>query len=123
MRQWLAPAHLALTLVILVWNVVLAGRIAQLRQASKPFAALTGLVGLLLIPAFIVAVATTTLISGRAIASIDWIWPLTVVLVATQAVYALSQLIAEGAGSERLAALIRSFSEQVARYTRLSLRG
>ena len=65
MRQWLAPAHLALTLDILVWNVVLAGRIAQLRQASKPFAALTGLVGLLLIPAFIVAVATTTLISGR----------------------------------------------------------
>src|SRR2546426_2388731 len=40
-----------------------------------------------------------------------------------EAVYALSQLIAEGAGSERLAALIRSFSQQVARYTRLSLRG
>lgn len=39
-----------------------------------------------------------------------------------EAVYALSQLIAEGAGSERLAALIRSFSQQVARYTRLSLR-
>ncbi len=38
------------------------------------------------------------------------------------AVYALSQLVAEGAGSERLAALIRSFSQQVARYTRLSLR-
>jgi DNA-binding GntR family transcriptional regulator len=38
------------------------------------------------------------------------------------AVYALSQLIAEGAGSERLAALIRSFSQQVARYTRISLR-
>jgi DNA-binding GntR family transcriptional regulator len=38
------------------------------------------------------------------------------------AVYAFSQLIAEGAGSERLAALIRSFSQQVARYTRLSLR-
>jgi DNA-binding GntR family transcriptional regulator len=39
-----------------------------------------------------------------------------------QIVYALSQLVAEGAGSERLAALIRSFSQQVARYTRLSLR-
>ena len=38
------------------------------------------------------------------------------------AVYALSQLIAESAGSERLATLIRSFSQQVARYTRLSLR-
>jgi DNA-binding GntR family transcriptional regulator len=38
------------------------------------------------------------------------------------AVYALSQLVAEGAGSDKLAALIRSFSQQVARYTRLSLR-
>jgi DNA-binding GntR family transcriptional regulator len=39
-----------------------------------------------------------------------------------EAVYALSQLIAQGAGSERLASLILSFSQQVARYTRLSLR-
>jgi DNA-binding GntR family transcriptional regulator len=39
-----------------------------------------------------------------------------------EAVYALSQLIAEAAGSPRLAMLIRSFSQQVARYTRLSLR-
>ncbi len=37
------------------------------------------------------------------------------------AVYRLAQLVAEGAGSERLAALIQSFSQQVARYTRLSL--
>jgi DNA-binding GntR family transcriptional regulator len=39
-----------------------------------------------------------------------------------EAVYALSQLIANGGGSERLAVLIQSFSLQVARYTRLSLR-
>lgn len=38
------------------------------------------------------------------------------------AVYAMSHLFAENAGSERLARLIRSFSHQVARYTRLSLR-
>jgi DNA-binding GntR family transcriptional regulator len=37
------------------------------------------------------------------------------------AVYAMSQLIAESAKSERLATLISSFSRQVARYTRLSL--
>jgi len=90
-RQWLAPAHLALTLVLLVWNVMLAGRIARLRQASKPFAAVTAFAGLILIPAFIVAIAATTLISGRAIASIDWIWPATVILVAVQAVYAISR--------------------------------
>jgi DNA-binding GntR family transcriptional regulator len=37
------------------------------------------------------------------------------------AVYALSDFIAEAAASPRLAMLIRSFSQQVARYTRLSL--
>lgn len=39
-----------------------------------------------------------------------------------ETVYALSRLIAQAAGSERLASLILSFSQQVARYTRLSLR-
>jgi hypothetical protein len=90
-KPWLAPAHLALTLVIIIWSVVLAGRIAKLRQASRPFAAITGLAGLLLVPAFIVALATTTLITGRAIAAVDWLWPLTLVLFAIQAVYALAR--------------------------------
>lgn len=89
MRQWLAPAHLALTLVIIVWDVVLAGRIAQLRQASRPFAIINGLAGLLVIPGFIVAVAATTVITGRAIASIDWLWPAVILLFAVQSVYAL----------------------------------
>ena len=91
MRQWLAPAHLALTLVIIIWNVVLAGRIAQLRQATRPFAAVTGLAGLLIIPAFIVAIATTTVITGRAISSVDWMWPAVIVLFAIQSVYALAR--------------------------------
>ena len=91
MRQWLAPAHLALTLVIIIWSVVLAGRIAQLRQASKPFAAVSGLAGLLLVPAFIIAMATTTVITGRAIAAVDWIWPVTVSLFAIQAAYAVAR--------------------------------
>ncbi|HJQ18815.1 MAG TPA: hypothetical protein VJ867_00610 [Gemmatimonadaceae bacterium] len=91
MKQWLAPAHLALTLVIIIWDVVLAGSIAQVRQASKPFATITGLAGLLLIPAVIVAVATTTVITGRAIATIDWIWPAVVLLFAIQSVYALAR--------------------------------
>jgi DNA-binding GntR family transcriptional regulator len=37
------------------------------------------------------------------------------------ATYALARLIAQAAGSPRLAALVFSFSQQVARYTRLSL--
>ncbi|HYC51405.1 MAG TPA: hypothetical protein VEB19_09890 [Gemmatimonadaceae bacterium] len=91
MKQWLAPAHLALTLVIVVWNVILAGRIAQLRQATRPFATITGMAGMLLIPAFIVAIATTTVITGRGISAIDWLWPVTIVLFAGQSVYALTR--------------------------------
>ncbi len=91
MKQWLAPAHLALTLVIIVWNVLLAGRISRLRQASKPFATITGLAGLLLVPAFMVAVATTTLITGRAIAAISFLWPAVVLLFAVQSVYAVAR--------------------------------
>jgi hypothetical protein len=91
MRQWLAPAHLVLTLVIIVWNIILAGRIAQVRHATRGFALISGFAALMLLPAFIVALATTTLITGRAIASIDWVWPATVVLFAVQAVYAVSR--------------------------------
>ena len=91
MQSWLAPAHLALTLVIVGWDVVLGGRIAQLRQASRPFATRSGLAAFLLIPAFIVAIATTTVITGRAIAAVDWIWPATIALFAVQSIYALSR--------------------------------
>ena len=91
MKPWLAPAHLALTLVIIVWNVFLAGRIAQLRAASRPFALITGFAGLMMIPAFVVAIATTNIVTGRAIAAVDWIWPLTIVLCAVQATWALSR--------------------------------
>ena len=39
MTPWLAPAHLALAIIILTWDMVLAGRIAQLRQAPRAFQA------------------------------------------------------------------------------------
>lgn len=91
MQSWLAPAHLALTLVIIGWDVVLGGRIAQQRQASRSFATITGLAVFLLIPAFIIAIATTTMITGRAVAAVDWIWPVTIALFAIQSVYALSR--------------------------------
>jgi hypothetical protein len=91
MKTWLPAAHLTLSLTILVWNVVLAGRIAQLRQTTRLFAAVSGMAGLLLLPAVLLRVATSTLITGRAVVSVDWIWPLVVVLFAVQAVYALSR--------------------------------
>jgi hypothetical protein len=91
MTTFLPAAHLALSLIIVVWDVVLAGRIAQLRMASRPFAALTGLCGLLLLPALLLHMATATFITGRAVVRVDWIWPLVLVLFAAQAIYAVSR--------------------------------
>lgn len=91
MTTFLPAAHLALSLIIAIWDVVLAGRIAQLRLASRPFAAITGLCGLLLLPALLLRMATSTFITGRAVVAVDWIWPLVLVLFAVQAIYAVSR--------------------------------
>jgi hypothetical protein len=91
MNTYLPAAHLALSLIIVTWDLLLAGRIAQLRLASRPFAAITGVCGLLILPALIIRVATATIITGRAIVAVDWIWPLVVTLFAVQAVYAVSR--------------------------------
>lgn len=90
-RTWLPLAHLTATVLLVVWDVVLAGRMAQMRKAPGPFAALTGLAGFLLIPALLVTIAASSAITGRALTSVDWLWPLTAVLFAVQAVYALAR--------------------------------
>jgi hypothetical protein len=90
LTTWFAPAHLTLSLIILIWDVVLAGRIAQLRQAPRVFAAVTGLVGLLVLPALLVHLATSTVITGRAVVATDWIWPAVLILFTVQAGYALA---------------------------------
>jgi hypothetical protein len=91
MTTFLPAAHLALSLGLVIWDVVLAGRIAQLRTASRPFAAVTGLCAMMLLPALIIRMATATVITGRAVVAVDWIWPLVVALFAIQAIYAVSR--------------------------------
>ncbi|HTE47111.1 MAG TPA: hypothetical protein VK636_17820 [Gemmatimonadaceae bacterium] len=91
MRTWLAPAHLALTIIIVIWDIVLAGRIAQNSQAPRVFQAVSGLAALLVFPGLLLALATTTIITGRAVVAMDWVWPAVLVLFAVQAVYALAK--------------------------------
>src|SRR5678815_5788853 len=88
MTGLLATAHLALTVIIIVWDVVLAGRIAQNDQAPRVFQAIRGLAALLLVPGLLFTLATSTVITGRAVATMDWVWPAVLVLFAAQAVYA-----------------------------------
>src|SRR4029078_9182545 len=77
--------------IIVMWDVLVAGRVAQLRRAPRSFAAITAFAGLLLIPALIVAYSTASILYGRAIPPLAWIWPLTTILFALQAAYALSR--------------------------------
>jgi hypothetical protein len=91
MRTLLAPAHLALTIIIVIWDVVLAGRIAQNSQAPKTFQAISGLAALLVVPGLLFTLATSTIITGRAVVTMDWVWPAVLVLFAMQAVYALAR--------------------------------
>jgi hypothetical protein len=89
MTPWLAPAHLALACVILIWDIVLAGRIAQLRQAPRVLQAISGVAALLVLPGVLLALATSTIITGRAVVTMDWVWPMVLVLFALQAIYTL----------------------------------
>jgi len=86
---WLPVAQLVLSIIILFWDIVLAGRIAQLREAPRPFAAITGLCALLVLPALLAYLASSSIVTGRAIRLIDWIWPAVLILFAVQALYAL----------------------------------
>lgn len=85
-----AAAGFAATGVLaLAWNVTYAGRIAQLRRAPRPLATLSGVCGLLVVPAFAAHLAGSTLYGGRAVNSIAWLWPLAALLVLAQALYAV----------------------------------
>jgi hypothetical protein len=87
----LAVAYVVVAVLLVMWDILVAGRVAQLRRAPRAFAAITALAGLLLLPALIVAYSSASILYGRAIQPIAWIWPLTTLLFALQAAYALSR--------------------------------
>jgi hypothetical protein len=76
---------------MIMWDIVVAGRVSQLRRAPRTFAAITAFGGLLIVPALLIAYASASILYGRAIQPLSWVWPLTSVLFALQATYALSR--------------------------------
>ena len=91
MNQYLAAAHLALTLAILLWNILVAGRIARTRAAPPVFAGLSAVAGLLVAPALLIELATSSALYGRALHGIAWLWVAMTVLIAAQSSYATGQ--------------------------------
>jgi NADH:ubiquinone oxidoreductase subunit K len=88
----LLPAlYVAAAAVMVLWDIVVAGRVSQLRRAPRTFAAITAFGGLLIVPALLIAYAASSILYGRAIQPVAWVWPVTAVLFALQATYALSR--------------------------------
>ena len=91
MSAALAHLHVAAVALILAWNLWMTSRIAGARMLPRRFVGITGLAGLLLLPAVIVVLATGSLEYGRALAAVSWLWPVTLVLFAVQAWYATAR--------------------------------
>jgi hypothetical protein len=92
----LTQGYLAISAVIVLWDILMTGRIVHLRNrgAKRSFAAftlITAFAGLLLAPALLVAVTAATTLWGRAIQTIAWVWPFTTLLFAIQALLSLGR--------------------------------
>ncbi|MBA3403185.1 MAG: hypothetical protein H0U13_00670 [Gemmatimonadaceae bacterium] len=87
----LAVLYVAVSTIMVMWNIIVAGRISQVRRAPKSFAAISAIAGLLLVPALMVAYASATVLLGRAIQPVAGLWPLVTVLIVLQSAYAVSR--------------------------------
>src|ERR1700694_2208752 len=87
----LGALYVALCAAMIAWDILMAGRIAQLRRTPRAFQAITGIAGLLLVPALVVACTAQSLLYGRAILLVAWLWPFTALLFVLQTVYALAR--------------------------------
>src|SRR5687768_6769081 len=85
------PFYIVLSGMMFGWNVLIAGRVAQLRRAPRKFATLTALSGLLLAPALLIAFAASSILYGRAMQPLLWVWPVVTVMFLLQVMYALSK--------------------------------
>jgi hypothetical protein len=87
----LVPLHIALSAIVLLWDLYVARRMTQTRGVSPVIGALTGLSALLIAPALMVALVSSSSLSGRALYTISWVWPFTAVLVTVQAAAATAR--------------------------------
>jgi hypothetical protein len=87
----LGALYFALMVAMIAWDILMAGRIVQLRRTPRAFQRLTGIAALLLVPALVVAYTAQSLLYGRAIYLVAWLWPFTTILFVLQTVYALAR--------------------------------
>ncbi len=87
----LLVGYFGLAAAIILWNVAAASHILQGRRSASVSTIATGLAALLLVPGLVVAVSGASLVYGRAIQHVAWLWPAVTVLFVVQAAAALSR--------------------------------
>jgi hypothetical protein len=87
----LLTGYFGLGAAIILWNIAAATLILRGRRSPSVSTLATGLAALLLVPALLIAVSDASLVYGRAIQHVAWLWPLVTVLFVIQAVAALSR--------------------------------
>src|SRR5215210_1417527 len=90
-QRVLGALFFALTVAMIAWDILMAGRITQLRRTPRAFQRITGIAALLLVPALLVAYTGQSLLYGRAIYLVAWLWPFTTILFVLQTIYALAR--------------------------------
>jgi hypothetical protein len=83
-----ALQFLGAMVLVLGWNVLVAGRIAMARGQRPGIVEVSGLCGLLIVPGALIAVASSWVTLGRTLAMLGPIWPLTLLLFVIQGVVA-----------------------------------
>jgi len=109
----------ALVVLVLAWDVFLAGHVAQLRATPSTLAVVSAFAALLIVPAVVVEVAGAggVGLDGRTVNGVAWVWPLTVALCAAQALYAtLRRMVAPALGVPIVAYDLLLFAIAVTRY-------
>ena len=90
-QRLLAASYIVITVAMIAWDILMAGRITNLRRIPRSFQAITGIAGLLLVPALVVAFTSASMLYGRAIFLVAWLWPFTACLFVLQTVFALAR--------------------------------
>jgi len=81
--------YVALSAAVLLWDVLLAGQIANARRQTRLFLALTSICGLFIVPGALIAIAAGTTMTGRVVHFVAWLWPVVLLFYVLQSGYAL----------------------------------
>lgn len=90
-REWIVPGYIAVSTAVLSWDVLLAAQIARARRQSRFFLALTSICALFIVPGAMIVVASSMVLTGRAIYLIGWVWPAVLFFYVAQSAYAIAR--------------------------------